>query len=57
MNGASSVELTQARNSFINAVGLNSPEAKDGLSPEVMEKKLTQIINMQLHYYVSTIVH
>ena len=37
MDGASTAETTRARNSFINAVGLSTPEAKDGLSPEVMK--------------------
>ena len=37
MDGASTAEVTRARNSFINAVGLSSPEAKEGLSPEVMK--------------------
>ncbi len=42
VDGASTAEMTQARNSFINAVGLNSPEAKDGLSPEVIGKTCTK---------------
>ena len=37
VDDASTAEISQARNSFINAVGLSSPEAKDGVPPEVMK--------------------
>lgn len=37
MDGASTAEVIRARNSFVNAVGLSSPEAKDCLSPEVIK--------------------
>ena len=37
LDGTSTAEIVQARDSFISAVGLSSPEAKDGVSPEVMK--------------------
>ena len=34
-----SPDITQARNSFVDAIGLNSPEARDGVPPEVCEEQ------------------